>query len=672
MRGCFITALCLMALTTWTGSAPLAVDDEEAQSPPRYQLDLIITTAERRSEEFFYTVDELPGEELREGDLLTLAQALNYLPGIRTAVARVGHGQYVYLRGFEQQHLLILVDGVPLYNPYDGLVELDHIPSEQIMAIKVVKGPSSATYGPNALGGVIHIITKNFQNTLNRGLVAEFGQDGTSNLRLHHAFHRGPLYIRVSGSRARSDGYRLSGDFQETEIPILPDGQDLLHYENGGLRENSDHAKNAGHLALGYVPSERFHLAFYGSLVDNEWGVPPHPFYNAEQNKTRIRYWRFNEWRQGMAHLTATYRQREGLSARAGIFLNTYDNTLDGYDDEHYSSQEMGYAFHSVYDDHALGGHLLLENRLGRMGNLTVAGGVIQDIHRDKPNLGEPIKEFESRTWWVSVEDKLRFSERISWVLGLNYALQEKRKAGGLTTVGDDSATLNPHISLACLTSRGSRIYLSLAHLTRFATMKQLFGDGGNPKLKAQKTTHVELGGEWALFPETRLRGVLFYDGIRDFIEGNFLSRTTVNVEKARFLGSEVTLQSTPLRGLRIILGYSYLRAENRSLQRPGRFLQYRPEHELDWRLTMALPYALKVLFHGSALSRQYFYNDFQERQLSHLPSYALCHLTLRRALGSQLEAFLTASNIFDAAYQEVYTSPAPGRQARLGCQLNW
>lgn len=664
--------LAFTAMTIWVILALSAVADEPGESPPRYQLDLIVTTAERASEEFLYTVEDLSGEDLRERDVQTVAQALNYLPGIRTKTARVGHGQYVYLRGFEQQHLLVLVDGIPIYNPYDGLVELDQIPSEQILGIRVVKGPSSATYGPNALGGVIQIITKNSSNKLDRGVVLEFGQNGTSNIRLHHGFRRGPLYLRVSASRSRSDGHRLSGDFKEIEVPRLPDGQGLLHYEDGGRRENSDYAKNAVHMALGYAPSERFHVTFSGSLIDNEWGVPPHIFYNSEKNKTQIRYWRFNEWRQGMANLDATCLLSERLSARVGAFFNRYDNTLDSYDDDHYSSQEMSYAFHSTYDDHAIGGHLHLESRLGPADKLTLGGGIIEDFHRDTQDSGEAAGEFESHTGWLFAENKVRLSERISAVVGLNYALLDIKKAGDLAALGNDVAALNPHISLACLISPSTRVYLSLARLTRFATLKQLFGDGGNPQLKAQKTNHLELGWEWAGFPGIRLRGALFYDGVRDFIEGNFLSRTTVNVERAHLYGGELTLQAIPWQGVRLTLGYSYLRARNRSPQRPGDDLQYRPEHKLDWTLSAQLPYELKFLFYGSALSRQHFYDDFNDRRLSHLPAHAVANLTVRRKFSSHLEPFLAVTNLFDTAYQQVYTSPAPGREARLGLELTW
>ncbi len=670
-RGLFI-ALVMAAMAAGTGLAHPATSDELEESPPQYQLDLIVTTAQRENEKFFYTVDELTAEDLRQRDVQTAAQALNFLPGIRTKVARVGHGQYVCIRGFEQQHLLILVDGVPLYNPYDGLVELDHIPSEQIQAIRVVKGTSSATYGPNALGGVINIITKNPKGKANRGMVAEFGQNKTINIRLHHGFRAGPMDIRFSGNRACSDGFRLAQDFQETEVPKLPDGQDLLHYEDGGRRDNSDYAKTAGHLALSYLPGEKFNLTLSGSLVDNEWGVATHPFYNAKKNKSRIRYWRFTEWRQGMANLSAVYRPRKGLTARAGTFYNKYDNTLDSYDDDTYTSQEKGYAYHSIYDDHALGGHFQLAGDLGRAGHVTLGGGILQDVHRDTPDEGQPTGEFQMRTWWVGLQDQARISERVSAALGLNYALLDKRKAADLTDAGEDFATLNPHICVALLTSPISRVYLSLAHQTGFPTMKQLYGEDGNPQLKAQKTNHLELGTEWVVSAQTRFDGALFYDWVSDLIEGNYLSRTTVNVEKAHLFGGEVSYQYSPAKALHIALSYSCLYTENMSDQRPGEYLQFRPEHTLDWRLSLRLLEKCKILFYGSALSRQHFYDDFNDRRLSHLPAYCVANLTFRWQPLSYMEPFLSVSNLFDADYQEVYTSPSPGRDVHGGLRMSW
>ncbi len=646
--------------------------DEPDEAPPQYQLEVIVTTALRESEEFFCSVEKLSAEELRERNLSTLAEALDDLPGVRAHIARAGHGQYVSLRGFDQQHLLVLVDGVPLCSPYDGLVELDQIPSDQIQTIRVMKGSSSARYGPNALGGTINIITKNDQVKPYRGAVAEIGRNGTSRLRLYSGWQMGDLAIQLSGSRARCDGFPLSKDFRETEVPDLPAGQELLHYEDGGRRDNSDYSKDAAHLILSYLPDDRLRLDFSGSLVDNQWGVPPHPFYNPKKNATRIRYWRFNEWQQRLANLSMVLRISDQMAVKSAVFLNKFDNTLDGYDDESYCAQDSSYAFHTIYDDHAVGARIHLEGPLGSLGSATIGGGLVQDIHQETPDWDAATDKFASRTWWFSADDRVKLTERVSAAFGANYAFQDKRKAPHRNDLGDDLSALNPHLSLACLTSKASRVFLSLAHQSRFPTMKQLYGKDGNPQLKTQKTIHLELGGEWAPVWNIRLRGSLFHDSVRDFIESNYLSPTPDNIQRARFWGGELALEGNPLPGLRAMLAYSYVRATNRSRQRPGDDLQYRPEHQLDWRIRLDMPHGFDISFDGTAVSRQHYYDDFHDRRLSHLSPYAVGNLTLRGNLTFSLEPFVTISNILDASYHHIYTSPAPGREVRGGLRLSW
>jgi iron complex outermembrane receptor protein/outer membrane receptor for ferrienterochelin and colicins len=653
---------------SWENSASSQESDD---SPPRYHLDVIVTTAFRESEQFLYTVSELTALDIRERNLTTLDQALNYLPGVRTSVARLGHGKYVSVRGFEQHQLLILVDGIPLYNPYDGLIELDHIPTDQIESVRLIKGPGATLYGPNALGGVINIITKNSSQKPYRGAVAELGGNESTSLRLQHGWQQGPVKLRFSAGRTRSDGFRLSENFKQTAVPDLPGGELLLSYEDGGRRDNSGYTKNTAHLNLGYAPDKRLHLDLSGSLVDNEWGVPPHPFYNPDKNKSRIRYWRFNDWRLGRINLTAGAKPNEHILLRVSTFYAQYDNTLDSYDDDTYSSQQKGYAFHSVFDDHAVGGNLQVTGHLGIAGDVSAAGGIIQDVHRDTPNLSEPTLEYRMRTAWVSVEDKVQVRERITLDGGISYSLLNKQKAGA-AMIGDDMTTLCPRISMAYLLSRTSRLYLTLACTSRFPTMKQLYGTDSNSQLRSQRVDHLELGGEWSLAPTSRLQAALFYDRAKDLIESNYISRTADNITKARIWGGELTLSGKPSRFLRAMLGYSFLRARNRSSRRPGEHLQYRPEHQLDWRLWIELPSRFRILFDGVALSRQYYYDDFHERRLSHLAPYAVAHVTLKREFSFGLEPFLIINNILDAAYPNVYTSPAPGREIRGGMRMSW
>lgn len=71
-----------------------------------------------------------------------------------------GQTTAVFIRGAESNHTLVLVDGVRINPGTIGLAALQNIPPALIERIEVVKGPRSALYGSDAIGGVINVITR--------------------------------------------------------------------------------------------------------------------------------------------------------------------------------------------------------------------------------------------------------------------------------------------------------------------------------------------------------------------------------------------------------------------------------------------------------------------------------------------------------------------------------
>ena len=63
----------------------------------------------------------------------------------------------IRLRGMDNG-TLVLVDGHPAN--FNNASALNSIPIDQIEKIEVVKGPGSVLYGPQAMAGVINVITK--------------------------------------------------------------------------------------------------------------------------------------------------------------------------------------------------------------------------------------------------------------------------------------------------------------------------------------------------------------------------------------------------------------------------------------------------------------------------------------------------------------------------------
>ena len=96
------------------------------------------------------------------------------IPGILRHVAGIDVEQWsdadadVGVRGYDQPYsprLLVLVDGRQVYADYYGFTPWSTLPVElsEIRQIEIVKGPNTALFGFNAVGGVINIVTYNPQ-----------------------------------------------------------------------------------------------------------------------------------------------------------------------------------------------------------------------------------------------------------------------------------------------------------------------------------------------------------------------------------------------------------------------------------------------------------------------------------------------------------------------------
>ena len=89
---------------------------------------------------------------------------LRYVPGIEIqARGPMGAQSDIVLRGGTFQQVLVIVDGIRINDPLTGHFN-SYIPiaPSEIDRIEILKGASSAIYGSDAVGGVIHIITKTF------------------------------------------------------------------------------------------------------------------------------------------------------------------------------------------------------------------------------------------------------------------------------------------------------------------------------------------------------------------------------------------------------------------------------------------------------------------------------------------------------------------------------
>lgn len=106
----------------------------------------------------------LKGDRFQQLPVNSIDELLRYVPGIEIqSRGAMGAQSDIIIRGGTFQQVLVLLDGIRLNDPITGHFN-SYVPISptEIERIEILKGASSAIYGSDAVGGVIHVITKTF------------------------------------------------------------------------------------------------------------------------------------------------------------------------------------------------------------------------------------------------------------------------------------------------------------------------------------------------------------------------------------------------------------------------------------------------------------------------------------------------------------------------------
>ncbi|UCH64096.1 MAG: TonB-dependent receptor [Fidelibacterota bacterium] len=127
-----------------------------------FQMDEVVITGTRTNKifrnvpvatEVISRQDVLDSGARNMGELLEQRSGISINPGVEG-------GQTVNLLGIDSKYILIMVDGQPVTGKFNNRISLDQISTTIVDKVEIIKGPSSAMYGSEAMGGVINIITR--------------------------------------------------------------------------------------------------------------------------------------------------------------------------------------------------------------------------------------------------------------------------------------------------------------------------------------------------------------------------------------------------------------------------------------------------------------------------------------------------------------------------------
>jgi vitamin B12 transporter len=630
---------------------PLSLSATESSG----DIETIVVTASRTSvplDQVGSSMDILSSADLHDRQSVYLSDILREIPGL--AVNRQGvHGSstQIRVRGSEGNHVMVLIDGVEANDlSQGGEFNFAHLVTQDIERVEIVRGPQSALWGSDALGGVINIISRPASRPFAVDASYEGGSFGTNSSGFslssksdRYQIRLGTQYIESEGENisrqgSEKDGYRnlthnlLAGvdltdqlylDFVYRKVEATNE-YDGIDFFVTGLPQDQDLETEAEH-AYGRVSARL-------SLLDDRWehmisyGTTDTDNANLDTGK-----------------VTSSARgERTRLNYQSSFYAYTdaVDHVITlAFDQEKEDFHQRGVSYGSGFDPNK---DLATKTRswiLEYRGDLWQKLQVSASARKDNNN---------------------EFDDSSSYRLTASYALDNDR----------------------------TRVHAAWGTGSKNPTFTERFGffDSfiGNPDLQPEESVGWELGLE-KKFPDQHITVDLTYfdEALEDEINGfvfdpltaGFTSRNIDGESQRR--GFELSFDYSIDHGLDLSAAYTYLDADEPDPGTGEKLREVRrPEHTASLNLNYRLldnkaNINFGVNYNGDQIDN--FFPPYPGApQRVTLESFTLVNVSARYLFSERLTLFARIENLLDEAYEEVYGFSAPGIGAYAGLKYNY
>lgn len=184
-----------------------------------YESETMVVTATRTLrdvEDVSIPVSVVSGEEINRSGSMRLSDILSEQTGMQIVN---DHGTGIQVQGFDPDYTLVMIDGNPVIGRTAGTLDLSRVSVRNVEQIEIVKGPSSALWGSDALAGVINIITDRNSEPISGGLTTRYGENNTLDLNGRLSVNKEGWNNDISINRNSSGGYSLDPDVLSQTVP---------------------------------------------------------------------------------------------------------------------------------------------------------------------------------------------------------------------------------------------------------------------------------------------------------------------------------------------------------------------------------------------------------------------------------------------------------------------
>ncbi len=642
-----LTLLCSVAGAALVSAAPVAAQDEGAREETitfadyRLPPEILVSASRDGSltrKSFTGSALVITAEQLEQRQTRDIADVLRDVPGV--AVAGVAGQIQVRLRGAEANHVLVLVDGIEVSDPFAGEFDIGTLQADPGARVEVLRGPQSALYGPDAIGGVIAYHSASGRAVPGFAARIEGGTQGTAN---------GALRYGVAGD---------TWDAALSAVVVSTDGQPNARNGTRDIGRDSYtlSGKGSADLAEGFVlrAAARF-IRTEGQFNDQDFD-PASPTFGFVIDSPQTRF--VNE-----AVYALVGARIEALDGRwtHDLSAQVADISRDTFGPFGRSNSSEGDRIKASY---------VSAFRLADAHNLTFAADYEVEGFRNATPGGFAFngrREIEQ----IGFVGEYRFAgEAFDLSAALRHDINDRFRDATTFRVG---AGYNVSGSTRLRAAAGSGV--------KNPGFFELYGfvDGrfiGNDALRPEKSTGWEVGIDQDLSDSARLSVTYFDSELEGEIFTTFppptfiatpANRTTTSEQR----GVEVALNARFGPQWSLDAAYSYVDAEEN-----GREEVRRARHIASMALTWEAPgdaasATLVVRHNGASLDDAFTDPSFVPVRVT-LDDYTLVGVNARARLADGIAAFARIENLLDEDYEQVFSFVSPGRSAVVGVEARF
>jgi outer membrane receptor protein involved in Fe transport len=597
---------------------------------------------------------------------LTMDDKLRQVPGFalfRRSGSQTANptSQGVSLRGLGASgasRSLVLLDGVPVNDPFGGWVYWGRVPLKSVEQIDIVEGGVSDLYGSNALGGVINLRTRDQLETTFAG-ESSYGSMSSPFGSFLGSVSKGQWGATFAGEDFSTNGY----------IPVEPS-------QRGPVDRNANSEHRSGDLLLQREFKNDSRVFLRGGLYGE-----------SRRNGTRLQV---NQATVRQLQLGTDWNSQSAGAFRIRLFGGTENlhqtfssiNSTRSVEtltvDQRVPVSQYGF---SGQWSRVFGRHMIAAGVDGR----DVMGDTNEHQYTRGTFSSVLIAGGRQQTVGVFAEDVWQITPR--WLL--SGSLRGDRWANAdassrrfpvvgvpvLIPFANRSETaVSPRAGVTRVVSDKVSIYASAYRSFRAPTLNELYRSfrvgnvltQANSGLKAEHFTGGELGTRIQLSNRVRIRATGF-GGFLDDAVGNvtltstptLITRRRQNIGQIRLRGVELGTELKITNSLLFDSGYqltdSTVRENGGDPTLVGKMTPLVPRHAVTFAATYANPRVLTVSFQGRSNSTEY---DDDQNTLP-LDPYFNLGVYVARELKSGFEVFFASENLLNSAY-EIGRTPVP------------